>query len=239
MVKGLKVLVTRPAHQAQSLCDRIEQAGGQAIKFPVIEIKPVAGKVWSDIKLPAQSMLIFVSRNAAVYFAAAWQGALAGDTKMIAVGAGTATAMRDAGLRVDGQPEKENSEGLLSLLANEDMVGKEVWIVRGIGGRAHLATGLRAMGATVDYIEVYQRMLPNVTEAMCEKALVADCVVVTSVVGLDNLLALLPGVSAQQPLLVISDRIAQHAIQCGFKQVIVSTGASDEAIILALHEIKR
>ena len=236
MVKGLKVLVTRPAQQAQGLCDRIEQAGGQAIKFPVIEIKPVVAQEWLDIKLSAQSMLIFVSRNAATYFAAAWQGVLPEGIRMIAVGEGTATAMRTAGLRVDGQPEEESSEGLLSLLAKEEMAGENIWIVRGVGGRAHLASGLRAMGATVDYIEVYQRVLPVVSEAMRENALAAECAVVTSVAGLDNLLALLPSMQSR-PLLVISERIAQHAVQCGFKQVIVSTGASDEAIVLALNKV--
>ncbi len=35
---GCGVLVTRPAHQASELAEAIENAGGKAIRFPVIEI---------------------------------------------------------------------------------------------------------------------------------------------------------------------------------------------------------
>jgi uroporphyrinogen-III synthase len=35
---GVGVLVTRPAHQAEQLCALVEQQGGTAIPFPVLEI---------------------------------------------------------------------------------------------------------------------------------------------------------------------------------------------------------
>ena len=37
---GLRVLVTRPAHQAEELCALIERAGGIPVRFPTIEIAP-------------------------------------------------------------------------------------------------------------------------------------------------------------------------------------------------------
>ena len=40
---GITVLVTRPAHQAGELADRICAAGGIPILFPVLEILDVAG----------------------------------------------------------------------------------------------------------------------------------------------------------------------------------------------------
>ncbi|MEA3242729.1 MAG: uroporphyrinogen-III synthase, partial [Pseudomonadota bacterium] len=41
-LQGVGVLVTRPAHQADSLCELIRQQGGTAIRFPVLEIRPPA-----------------------------------------------------------------------------------------------------------------------------------------------------------------------------------------------------
>ncbi len=38
VLHGAGVLVTRPQHQAGPLCRLIEQAGGDVIRFPVLEI---------------------------------------------------------------------------------------------------------------------------------------------------------------------------------------------------------
>ena len=35
---GIDILVTRPAHQAGELADRIRMAGGNPVLFPVLEI---------------------------------------------------------------------------------------------------------------------------------------------------------------------------------------------------------
>jgi len=37
-LNGFGVLVTRPEHQADELATAIEDAGGEAIRFPVIDI---------------------------------------------------------------------------------------------------------------------------------------------------------------------------------------------------------
>ena len=41
-LNGAGVLVTRPAHQADRLCQMIEEKGGQARRFPTLEILPLA-----------------------------------------------------------------------------------------------------------------------------------------------------------------------------------------------------
>ncbi len=240
-LSGLKVLVTRPVQQAQLLCERIEQAGGEAILFPVIKIVPIESQVWSETVLAAQGILIFVSRNAVAYFVAGWLGKLPAGIQLVAVGAGTAAEMQAAGLPVSAQPLVESSEGLLSLLSSENIENKQIWIVRGKGGREMLATGLRARGALVEYIEVYQRQLPIVTLVQVAQADKATCAIVTSIAGLDNMKTLLATQQRkiqQQPLIVISERIGKHAVQCGFKQVIVASGASDDAVMQALSRIK-
>src|SRR5690606_23076345 len=80
-----------------------------------------------------------------------------GETRIAAIGAATANALRTAGVRVDAVPDREESEGLLELPAFHDMTGATVWIVRGRGGRGLLAETLRARGADVAFVEVYER----------------------------------------------------------------------------------
>ena len=235
---GLKVLVTRPESQARTLCEGIASAGGEAIAFPVIEILPVEKEQWSGVDLTDYNILIFVSRNAVKYFTAEWQQSIPAELKIMAVGAGTAQSMSKQGLRVDAFPESgASSETLLTLAELKHISGFKVLIVRGKGGRELLADSLMARGAKVDYLEVYQRKLPSLPEQSIMVALEADCMVVTSIAGLDNLCKLLAPNGDRliaKPLLVISERIRQHAIVLGFKQVMVVAGASDDMVMQQL-----
>ena len=41
---GLKILITRPVHQSEHLCQLIIAQGGQPIRLPTIEIVEIADK---------------------------------------------------------------------------------------------------------------------------------------------------------------------------------------------------
>ncbi|OGS96188.1 MAG: hypothetical protein A3H31_09235 [Gallionellales bacterium RIFCSPLOWO2_02_FULL_57_47] len=71
---GLKILVTRPRDQAVLLAQRIEQAGGIPLRFPLLEIAPVqdAGTLHEQVSRLAQfNLAVFVSPNAVKYGIAA------------------------------------------------------------------------------------------------------------------------------------------------------------------------
>jgi uroporphyrinogen-III synthase len=242
-LNGLKVLVTRPQTQATVLSDLIAAQGGIAIPFPVITIKKLTTAVPVDNKLTGAAMIIFVSRNAVNYFIADVESDLANTIQCVAIGKGTAEAMQEKGLRVDLQPEKSvGSEGLLAIPELEDVSGKKIVIVRGKGGRELLADTLIARGATISYIEVYERCIASPSEEQCAAALLADTIVCTSVAGVTNLKQLLKNnieTVLIKPLIVLSERIKQHAISLGFKQVNVSADASDQAIMQRLMEMEK
>lgn len=241
-LNGLKVLVTRPEQQAHKLCDMIHQAGGQAMRFPVIDIVPIAVKEWPEYPLAELDMIIFVSRNAVVHFINALSEPLPEQIQLVSVGAGSAASMREHGLRVDIQPEQSiGSEGLLLMPAFDGMVGKNVVIIRGKGGRELLANTLVERGATVNYLEVYERALPTPSASQCNDALTSDCVVCTSVEGVKNLSILLQkGLKtvADKPMLVVSDRIKMYAESVGFQQVIVTSDVSDAAVLEQLVKLE-
>jgi len=241
-LNGLKVLVTRPEQQAKNLCDMIETTGGEAMAFPVIDIVSTDVQTWPQFVLAEQDMIIFVSRNAVTNFVNAIKEPFAKHTQLVSVGAGSAASMRLHGLHVDLQPSQSiGSEGLLLMPEFEELVGKQILIVRGKGGRELLADTLLQRGAVVHYLEVYKRALPRPTLEQCEQAITAECVVCTSVEGVKNLSLLLQkGLKTllDKPMLVVSERIKNYAESLGFQNIIVTSNVSDDAVLEQLIKME-
>ncbi len=237
-------MVTRPAAQADNLCQLIENQGGMALRFPTLEIEAVVPDSRALSDAFASDWLIFTSKNAVDFAQPVLGGKMVGQQRpnIAAVGGATALALQQAGFVVDCVPATEfNSEGLLAELQMNAVAGKRCVIVRGVGGREKLAEALRTRGAKVGYLEVYRRKRPIVGN----NALVAtlhkhglDIVSVTSEEALHNLLEMLDHDSAallrMLPLLVVSDRIAKTADELGFKTIAVSRQPTDTAILETL-----
>lgn len=243
-LSGKVVLVTRPAGQADKLCRLIEQHGGRALRFPTLEIRPAKVETTTIEKALAADCLIFTSTNAVDFAMKAFDGKMAGlkALRLAAVGQATAKALQQAGLEVDCVPEHEfSSEGLLAEPMMQQVVGQQITIVRGVGGREKLAQTLRSLSAEVDYLEVYRRCRPEIdntvlTQYLREGELAASTV--SSGEALQNLLEMLDDadgtVLRTLPLIVVSERISQLAQQLGFEKITVSRQPTDAAILETL-----
>lgn len=245
---GLSVLVTRPEQQAEGLCELIENAHGRPVRFPALQILGPADKQAARAALVAASradLLVFVSANAVQYAFPLLPEQLPLDIAIAAVGSATARALDDVGLPPTLVPERMDSEGLLSLPALQDVAGRSLLIVRGNGGRELLADTLRERGAEVTQVEVYRRALPQRT-AGSENLVrnwprLVDTVTVTSQAILDNLFTLLDEAGARllqtTPLVVVSQRTAEHAVSRGCEFVYVANSARDADLLAALCEV--
>lgn len=243
-LNGEMVLVTRPAAQADTLCQLIQQRGGKAFRFPTLEIHAADVPDAGMAKALACDWLIFTSTNAVDFALKAFDGKMAHlqTVKLAAVGQATATALQNAGLQIACVPETEfNSEGLLAQPAMQQVAGQRIMIVRGVGGREKLAQTLRDRGAEVDYLEVYRRDRPVINNDQLVQTLrngQLHAITITSGEALENLLAMLDKTTAdlvrQQPLVVVSDRIRQLALGLGFEHITVSLQPSDAAILETL-----
>lgn len=192
--------------------------------------------------------LIFISANAVrgVLGVDGWMGPVAGATRLAAVGEATATALAEAGLTVDLVPYPQfNSEALLADPRMVQVAGQRVLIVRGEGGREHLAETLRERGADVAYAEVYRRV-PVSIEAFSSSLNLwqeanFDAVVVTSGEALAHLTGLLRETgldSHPRPVLVVpSERIANQAAEQGWPGILIAEQASDEGIVQAIKQL--
>ena len=244
-LSGTGVLVTRAAHQAEPLCDLIEAHGGKAVRFPVLEIRPLQPAALPE-SVSSSDIIIFISPNAARCGMVAIGGIqrLVGRT-IAAVGKMTARTLEAAGLTVSIVPQGEaDSEALLAHPELQQVNGKRIVIIRGEGGRALLGDTLIQRGADLSYVEVYQRRCPAVDSApLLKQWHEIQVVTSTSIDMLNNLLTLLgeEGLQLlrQTPLLVISPRMQQRARELGIKKIILADGAGDKAILTALCEWKR
>ncbi len=191
---GVRVLVTRPRRQAAELVEAVESAGGEAIRFPVIEIRPrEPGQIATDARgLTRPDICVLVSVNAVRYGLD-----FTGDARLAAIGPATAAAIEARGRTVDIR-RGFTSEHLLEAPEMTEVAGKTVRIVRGGEGRELLAKSLERRGAGVEYLSVYERRLPAVEprdiDALAAALLAGEiaAVVVMSVQSLENLLRLLP-----------------------------------------------
>jgi uroporphyrinogen-III synthase len=220
-LNGFVVLMTRPERQADELITAIENSGGEAIRFPVIDIEP---KKSADINrclntLPTADITIFISTNAVIYGLHYVNG---DETAIAAIGPGTKSAIELAGKHVDIVPlQGYDSEHLLAEAGLQNVSGKNIRIIRGEGGRELLADTLRKRGAKVDYMSVYRRLshvyTPNFLTNLEHRWRngQVNCVIAMSVSSLNTLLEILPTscyeLLKKTPLATPSARVLQAA----------------------------
>jgi uroporphyrinogen-III synthase len=232
---GRTVLVTRPRQQAAALVQAIRAAGGGVFEFPALEIEAVPRDALSAAlaHLAHADIAIFISPNAAQFGMAAIRagGRIAPSTEVFAVGPGTTRALQEQKVTQVITPPGQDSEALLALPQLQDVAGKRVVIVRGVGGRALLADTLRARGADVHFMECYRRTCPQADASPLLARWQAggiDAVTVTSAETLHNLAALLGEAGAPllaaTPLFAPHEKIAEAARRFGIAHVIATPG---------------
>ena len=243
---GRRVVLTRPAGQAEHLAALIRAAGGEPVLFPALEILELADlRALAALidRLDAFDLAIFISANAVdkglaqVRARRGWPPGLRAAT----VGRGSERALRSNGFDAVILPTQGyDSEALLALPELKDVAGKRVVIFRGEGGRELLAETLAARGAVVEYAECYRRGRPKadaapLLELWRQRRL--DALTVASAEALVNFGAMLGEAGAQclkaTPLFVPHARIAAVARGMGV-QTVVQTDSGDEALVAGL-----
>lgn len=238
---GLKIAVTRPRDQAAPLAQRIAQAGGTPLLFPLLDIAPVT----DDAPLREQlsrlagfNLAIFISPNAVHYGIAAIRPTdLPPQLRIATVGQGSAKALRELGIAdILAPTERFDSEGLLALPELQDVAGWNVLIFRGDGGRELLGDTLKARGATVEYAACYRRSKPQQDIAELLSA-APDAITATSSEALKHLRQMLENVGSEAwrdlPLFVPHPRIADLARQQGWGRV-ETTASGDDGLLSGL-----
>lgn len=232
------MLSLRPASDSRALDRRVRAAGGRCWHLPTLRIVPRQDSALAaELARALQSdLLLFTSPNAvaaacAALPAAPWKPAV------LAVGSGSAAALRKRGVECDW-PQRMDSEGLLAMPALNPPPSR-IALITGVGGRNLLQPALQARGAEVQRIDVYARQ-PQPPSDRQRKRLQAlhepVALLLSSAEALDVLLAD-PRIAALariwQPV-AASARLAVRAAECGLQPAWQAASAAPEALLATL-----
>jgi uroporphyrinogen III methyltransferase/synthase len=184
---GKRVLVTRPAHQADDFATRLWEAGAEPILAPTIEIAPppdVDAARDAAARVREYAWIVFTSRNGVDAFfdrlGELGRDARAfGDTKIAAIGPKTAAALTSRAVRADLIPPAYVNESVASELLARTSPGDRVLLYRAREARDVLPDTLRQHGRTVDVVAAYETRIIDDPD-LAEKAARADIVTFTS-----------------------------------------------------------
>lgn len=243
-LRNIGVAITRPAGQATKLTQLIQQAGGNVIAFPLIDITPLDDYAQFEAiitNIADYDWILFISSNAVQNsMPRLLERGIPNHLQFAAIGPTTAQNLNDFGIQHVLIPNgnRFDSESLLSLPKMHDMQGKKVMLVRGIGGRDVLANTLTERGAQVTFAECYQRVNPQSNCNALKQAFKngqLHAIVVTSSEAMRYLLAMADDSAwlKQVTLFVNHARVAEEPIKMGLS-VKVADAPGDEAMLASL-----
>lgn len=177
---GRTVAVTRARAQASGLAARLRELGAEVIQAPAIRIEPLPGPPLD----PRPYDLICLSSPSAVELlferlAAGGRDAraLAG-VSIAAIGPGTAAALASHGIAADVVPPQFVAESLAQSLG--ELKIERALIARAAQARDVLPDALRAQGAEVDVLSLYETVPEPISAQTLAAASSADYIAFTS-----------------------------------------------------------
>lgn len=236
------VISLRPRGQHQRLRDVAKRAG-----HGFIALSPVRIVVRDDDasraalrEALAADAIVFTSPNAVA--AAKASTPLPPQARAIAVGDGTAAALRRAGVDAVLRPARMDSEGLLELPLLAQVRNRRIGLVTAPGGRDRIAPTLQARGARVLRADVYERVpcgLPRAGLRALRGATGRLAIALSSGEALDHAVTQLEPADLDRlrraRVLAASDRLAEHARRLGFTDVVRAEGPRPAQLVAALN----
>ncbi|MGE3073237.1 MAG: uroporphyrinogen-III C-methyltransferase [Dehalococcoidia bacterium] len=181
---GKSVVVTRTRAQASQLRATLETLGADVIEAPVLEIKHSAEDLVTDERVASRwDWIVFSSQNGVDSF---FEALLSGGkdaralstTKIATVGAATAAAAERHGVLADFSPSVANAETLAAELPR--VHGARILIPAGSLSDDRLGDALRARGAHIEKVRVYETVPLKLEPEVAGRVLAADAITFAS-----------------------------------------------------------
>jgi uroporphyrinogen-III synthase len=160
---GVRIVVTRAAHQAEELAAPLRGEGATAIVIPLIGIAPPRdlGPLRDAARRADEyDWIVFTSANAVEAFAAELGSGTCLPARVAAVGSATREAAEARGFSVTLMPARYVAESLVEAFVAERLAGARVLIPRAEVARDIVPEELRRLGARVDVVDAYRNVVP-------------------------------------------------------------------------------
>ena len=177
---GRTVAVTRARAQASGLAGRLAALGASVIEAPTIRTRTLDGPLLDPTPY---DLICLTSANGVERLferlAAGGRDARSlAHVHVAAIGGGTARALAEHGIAADVMPERFVAESLLEALS--DLEVKHALLATASGAREVLPEALRARGAQVDVLALYETVAEPLSEQALRQAQTADYITFTS-----------------------------------------------------------
>jgi uroporphyrinogen III methyltransferase/synthase len=177
---GRTVAVTRARAQASGLAQRLTALGANVIEAPTIRTRALDGPALDPT--PYDLICVTSANGVEHLFERLADGgrdarSLAG-ARIAAIGAGTVRALAEHGIAADVVPERFLAESLVEAL--DDFEVKHALLATASGAREVLPDALRARGAQVDVLALYETVAEPLSERALRLAQAADYITFTS-----------------------------------------------------------
>ena len=169
-LSGLRVVITRPAHQALDAARAFEDLGAEAIILPAVAVETCDQSTFTTaihaVAAGDYAWVVFTSANGVDTFFPALAGLnfdvrAFGGVRVAAIGPATAARLEARGLRPDLIPEEFVAESLAADLIPSMTPGSRVLLARAASARPALREILGDAGFAVDELPLYETTVPT------------------------------------------------------------------------------
>lgn len=181
---GKTVVVTRARAQASQLRPMLETLGATVLEAPVLQVTFRGADLVTDERVGSRwDWIAFTSQNGVDAFFAALRAAgrdarSLGTTLVAAVGDATSAALERYGVMADFVPSRATGECLGAELPRVN--GARVLLPHGSLAEDRLADGLRARGAHIESVVVYETNPVPLDERLRRRVVAADAITFAS-----------------------------------------------------------
>jgi len=236
---GRTVAVTRARPEASGLARQLRALGAAVLEAPAIRIEALAGP---PLDPSPYDLICVMSPNGVAQMFERLAAAdpprdarsLAG-ARIAAIGPGTVRALAAHGIRADIVPERSVAESLLEALAEVPVT--RALVARAAEARDVVPDGLRARGAEVDVVALYETVAERPEPAILEQALSADYLTFTSSSTVRYLLSAAGGaerISPRTRLVSIGPVTSQSLREAGLEPHVEASRHDIDGLIEAL-----
>ncbi|MFK7855122.1 MAG: uroporphyrinogen-III synthase [Granulosicoccus sp.] len=241
MANSPHILITRPTGQQKQFARDCQALGFRVSHLPCLAIEGLQNPSLNTERVSKACRILFTSSNAVRYADALlplpWR-----ESAVQAIGPATARALVEKGQILASEPAKPyNSEAFL--LQADTLAPQRLIIIKGVGGRTLIGDTLEKLGWQVEHIDVYKRLLPQLSPSRIDEILqpaTPDVISVASNETLTNLMTLSGKHRSEilrAQLLVNSERCASLACDIGFRRTaIVAQPAGDQGQLASLKQ---
>ncbi len=176
---GVRVVVTRAAHQADATAAAFEAAGARVERLPLLEVVapddpgPLDRALAALRPSAAFDWIVFTSTNAVEQVLARLPASagtpLPAGLRVAAIGPSTSQALRAHGIRPDLEAADSRAEGLAEQLVPRLSAGERVLLPQAADARPVLEELLVAAGAEVTRVDAYAKRMPPASRRRAEE----------------------------------------------------------------------